>query len=72
MHVYISLEFFFILESHRTTLNSKTVEYVLHNKFQEERMAAAFRCRSFREAIISFVISVTPHGKTRLLLDNFS
>jgi len=68
----IALESFFILKSHRTTLNQKLVEYVLHNKFQEERMATAFRSRSFRETIISLVISVTPHGKTRLLLENFS
>lgn len=71
--MYISSEiFFFILESHRNTLNRKHVEYPLHNKFQEEQIATAFRRRSFREAIISLVISVTPHGKTQLLLDKFS
>lgn len=47
------------------------MEYVLHNKFQEEQMVTAFRGRLFREAIISLVISVTPHGTTWLLLDNF-
>jgi hypothetical protein len=63
-----SLESFF-LESHHTTRNPKSVEYVLHNKFQEERMATAFRRRSFRQATINVVISVTPHGTTWLLLD---
>ena len=43
---------FFFFESHRTTLNLKPAEYVLHNKFQEERKATAFRRNHFEKLIL--------------------